>query len=110
MIQPIYIGEDNLFRWDRAKHASDGSYVNAGTGSWDLRTADDPALGTSVASGTLTYVTASNGRWQGTMDKDAPSPALVEGTTYYLFLTLNDGAGADGYRRIECPAQYQAEE
>lgn len=97
----LYINEDNLIRWDEAALSSDDSYINAGTGTWALKT----AAGTSVGSGSLTYVTSSNGRWHATIDKLTVDDLTEEGT-YYLELTLSNGSGADGFRRFEVVAKY----
>lgn len=101
MVQPLYINEDNLFTWDKAKRRSTGAYINSGTGSWALKDED----GVSLATGSLAYATASNGKWQGTVDK-LSTAGLVLGSVYYVELTLTDGSGADGFRRIECVADY----
>jgi hypothetical protein len=102
-VQDLTINEDNLFRWDNARHASDGTPVDTGSGSWEVKDDADPQA--VVASGALAHVTGSVGRWQGAMDK-ADAANLVEGKTYYVELTLSDGAGADGFRRITCTAVY----
>jgi hypothetical protein len=100
-VSPLYINEDNAIRWDAAKRAAAGTYINSGTGTWELLDADLNLL----VSGSLSYVSSSNGRWQGTIDKTDVDD-LVEGAVYYVDLTLTDGSGADGFRRIECVAQY----
>jgi hypothetical protein len=100
-VQALYLNEDNLIRWDRARLASDSSYVNAGTAAWVLK--DDAEAVRD--SGTLDYVAGSSGRWQGTLDRTITA-LLVEGASYHLEITLATGAGADGFRRIELVAQY----
>ena len=105
MTQPIYIAEDSLFRWDRARHASDGTYVNAGSGVWTLKDSDDMVL----ATGAMSYVADSDGRWHGTIDA-VDAADLEEGETYWLEVSLDDGAGADAFRRVELVAQYHGEE
>jgi hypothetical protein len=97
----LRIGEDNTFTWSGAVHTSTGLYVNSGTGSWELKSASNLSLKT----GTLSYVAASNGDWRGTLDK-VDAAGLTEGGRYYLELTLSDGAGADGFRRLTCVAWY----
>lgn len=75
----------------RDSRAARGTYLNAATTkTWDIRTAVGVAGGTSIASGTLSYVTASQGEYVG-----GPTAAdledLVEDTTYYLYLRLVEG-------------------
>ncbi len=104
MSQPLYLNEDALIRWDRARLASDSSYVNAGTCTWVLKDGG----GATVTSGSLAYVSGTHGRWQGAIDK-LDVDDLTEGATYWLEVTLSNGSGADGFRRVECVAQYHGE-
>lgn len=101
----VYINEDGLVRWDRARKASDGTFINSGSGGWELKDADETSLGT----GAMTYVTGSSGRWHGTIDKTVVDD-LTPGAKYWLEVTLTDGAGADGFRRIELVAKYHGTE
>lgn len=99
--QPLYLSEDNLIRWDRAQLASDSSYVNSGTASWELKNEDGLSLGTGI----LSYVATTRGRWQGAIPSTLTT-TLTEGSTYSLEITLTNGAGADGFRKIELIAEY----
>lgn len=103
MTQSLFINEDNLIRWDRADLASSGAFVNSGTGTWELLDAD----GLSLATGSMAYVASSRGRWHGTIDK-ADTDSLIEGATYFVGITLANGSGADGFRRVECVAAYNS--
>lgn len=100
-VQALYINEDNLIRWDRVRLASSGSYVSSGTFTWALKN----EAGTSLATGTLSYVASSSGRWQGVIDK-LDVDDLTEGETYYLEITATNGSGADGFRRVQLVARY----
>ncbi len=75
----------------RDSRAARGTYLNAATtATWDIRTLAGIAGGTSLASGTLTYVTSSNGEYVGGPSHTDISSA-VEGTTYYLNILLVEG-------------------
>lgn len=104
MSLPLYINEDNDVFWDRARLASTSAYVNSGSGSYALLDDD----GNSIDTGSLAYVTGTHGRWFAAIDK-ADVAGLTEGATYWLELTLSNGTGADGFRRVECEAQYHGE-
>lgn len=104
MTQPIFVAEDNLVRLDRLRLSSTGAYVNAGTVTYALK----DAAGNVVSSGSLAYVAGTHGRWQGAIDR-ADVAGLTVGAPYWLDVTIDNGAGADGFRRVECVARYDAE-
>lgn len=88
----ILIRNDNDFRVrgfrDTRITPLTDSYLNAATtATWELRTAKSPG-GSQVSSGTLSYVTGSNGEYVGGID-DAVS--LTEGTEYWLHIVLAQG-------------------
>lgn len=88
----LLINNDNDFRVrgfrDTRTTPISSSYLNAATtATWELRTAADGG-GTQTSSGTMTYVTGSNGEYIGGID-DAVS--LVAGTTYWLTVILVQG-------------------
>jgi hypothetical protein len=102
----LTIGEDNLVRFDKVRLASDGSYINSGSGTWELFDTDGT---TSLGTGALSYVTASNGRWHGTIPSTVTDD-LLEGSTYKLVLDFDNGSGADAYRVIYYEAGYHGAE
>lgn len=102
----LTIGDDVLVRLDKAKLASDGSYVNSGSGTWELFDTDGT---TSLASGSLSYVASSNGRWHGTIPSTITED-LAEGSIYKLTITFTNGLGADAYRVIYYEAGYHGAE
>lgn len=107
----LYINSDNLIEIDLLKLVLAGTYVNSGTVSWELQERD----GTLITSGSLTYVTSSTGRWVGVIDKSdvlsvAKGGIIVEGTSYYLEVTIDNGSGVDDFRRIELVAKYHGTE
>ena len=92
MAGQIFIRNDNDFRIrgfrDSRTTPLSSSYLNAATtATWELRTAKSPG-GSQVSSGTMVYVTASNGEYVGGID-DAIS--LTEGTEYWLHIILVQG-------------------
>lgn len=103
MALSVHVGEDNLIEWDKLTLASNASYVNNATVTFALKS----EAGATLATGSLSYVAGSNGKYQGTLDRAAV--ALVAGTLYYLELTATRGAD-DGFRRIRSLARYHAEE
>lgn len=78
---------DVVLRGFRDRRAASGVYLNAATGTWEIRTAKSPG-GTQVATGDLEYVTGSNGEYVGGID-DAVS--LTEGITYWLHVVIAEG-------------------
>lgn len=103
-IQTIHINEDNLIRIDLLRLSSNNNYVNSGTLSWNLKDSDDVSLGT----GSLTYVSGTNGRWHGAIPSTV-TDGLTEGAIYYLEVTMANEDGADGFRRLELVAGYHQE-
>lgn len=101
----IFIKADNILKFTNLKLGSDGSYMDSGTITWNLK----DTSGDILFSGVMLYVSASNGNWQGTMDK-SNTQDLTETTRYFLEITLDDGHGADDFRRISCNARYHEEE
>ena len=96
----IYINEDNLVLWDAMTDGTDSSFVNDATVTYNLTDTG----GTSKATGSLAYVAASAGKYQGTIDK-ADAATLSAGTDYVLELTASS-SGRDGFRRVSVVARY----
>jgi len=97
----LFVNSDNLIRWDGMTLASTGVYVNDATVTYAIKTAAGAAV--PGASGSLTYVTSRNGRYDGVCES---SVTLIADRTYYLEVTAVAG-GANGFRRVECVAAYQ---
>jgi hypothetical protein len=99
----LYLGEDNLVWFRQPIDEVDGTAITTGTATYALKN----AAGTSLATGSLTYISSGTnaGDWYGVIDKDAPSTALVEGTTYYVELTIAS-SGRDAFRRLARKAKY----
>lgn len=78
-----------------------GSYLNAATATWTL--ADNS--GTTVTTGSLSYVSASNGNYSGVIDA-ATTGTLTEGAVYTLTVTFAQ-SGYDDKRRLRLSAAYR---
>lgn len=100
--EPIYIAADMALSWEGAKGG--GSYLNAATVTWTLTT----YTGTSVSTGSLSYTTASNGDYTGTIPSSVTSGLTLD-SAYYLYLAFSQG-GFDDERRIPCKAVYRRDQ
>ena len=87
----LHIRNDIDFRVKgfRDSRAAAGVYLNAATtATWEINPAKKSTSPTATASGTLTYVTGSNGEYVGGADD---SVALIEGTEYWVNIVLVEG-------------------
>jgi hypothetical protein len=100
----INVNSDNLIRWDRMSLASTGAFVNDAAVTFTVKDASGVVV--SGATGVMSYVAASDGRYEGILESTV---ILILGGTYYLEVTATSG-GANGFRRIECVAAYQDED
>lgn len=73
----LYIGVDNAVTLTGMRDR-DGNYLNTGVSTWILYECDDTEI-TSVNSGDLDYVTASEGNYLGTI----PASTEIEEDVYY---------------------------
>jgi len=87
----LYIGNnDNLIEFADAYDSANGVYLNAATVTAVITDSTDTEVtGSPVV---LSYVSGSNGKYQGILDKAA---ALVESAVYTVTLTFSQG-GIDG--------------
>ena len=95
-----YIDEDNVFQWDAMTDGTDGSYVNDATVTFAVKDLADVSKGT----GSLSYVSASSGKYQGVYGK-TDAATLSAGTEYVLEITAAS-SGRDGFRRLPVIARY----
>jgi len=100
--QPLYISADNLVEWDGMKRASDSSYINDATVTYALL--NSALVAVSGGTGSLGYVAASNGKYQGTIESTVAA-LLTNGARYFLDVTSTSGTLND-FRRIPCRARY----
>ena len=84
-----YVSNDNQLRVDGLRDADD-AYINAATVSCTgVTDADGNQVSGDSFPKTLTYVTASDGNYRGTLQQTL---ALVDGETYTATITV-DGSG-----------------
>lgn len=101
--QILWIGADNLVRFDGAKNSSSGAYLNAATVTMTLKdSGGSPVAGATGVN--LYYVSGSNGRYEGTLESTL---ALVDGAEYTLEITFAE-AGLEDFRTIPCIAKRRA--
>lgn len=91
----IYPSNDNLVEWQFMDQASDGSYVNDATVSMTLKLSGSPVSGATAVA--LTYVTDSNGRYQGVIPSTV---SLTVGGAYTLEITAVSGT-KDGFVTLD---------
>jgi hypothetical protein len=99
---PVYISSSNLIEIDGLKDASNSAYVNDATVTFTLRNSANAAVSGATAVA-MTYVVASNGKYQGTLPNTV---SLTEGAKYWLEITSTKSPLV-GFRRIECYATYR---
>lgn len=110
MANVIYIGEDLTLTFTGASVTVQGStsYLNSATVTYAVKDATGTAV--SGATGTLTYVAASNGNYEGTLESSVTTPAnFTEGGTYIVEYTLSQST-YNGFRRMVCRAAYRGED
>jgi hypothetical protein len=102
-LEVLAIGSDNLVRLDVLTNASTGAYINSAAVSFVLLDGNGNTL---MASTTMNYVAASNGRYEGTI------PASVTNTlTLNALYTIQITAtyiGTTLFRRLSCIAKYRS--
>ena len=104
MANLLYIGEDMNVTWDAASVTVAGTttYLNSATVTYSITDAAGTAV--SGATGTLSYVAASSGDYEGTIESTVLTASnFTVGRTYLLDITLVQ-SGYNGFRRLECRA------
>lgn len=99
MARDIVQGSDFNLTLNGARLSATGAYLNAATVTYTLYT----AAGVSVSTGTLTYVTSSNGNYLGVIESTVTS-TLTAGASYYVRFTLAEGT-ADLADRLDLIAR-----
>jgi hypothetical protein len=99
---PIYISSSNPVEVAGLKDKTTGSYVNSATVTFTLKNSANAAVSGATAVA-MTYVVASNGKYQGTLPNTV---SLTEGAKYWLEITATSSTLV-GFRRIECYATYR---
>ena len=101
MISRLYVNEDNDIILDGLKKSVADTYVNDATVTFRVTDESDVEM---VAATVMDYVTDSDGKYWGVVDKvDAAS--FVAGTAYYVECTVTSGT-FDGFRKVPLKAQY----
>lgn len=103
VFEPLFIGEDMAPTWTGARAA--GQWLNTATVTWTLKRAD---TGATLDTGTCTYQSGSNGNYVGSLDS-ATTDSLTEGSFYFLDFALVQ-SGNNGFRRLNCRAQYRRDQ
>lgn len=102
----IYIGSDNNIILTGMRDSVDDSYLNSATVTYAIYAAEGYVRGTSspIASGTgsLSYVSASNGNYRGTIDSTVTT-TLTEEDWYYVVITFDQSSYEDE-RTLYCQA------
>lgn len=83
----LYRLNDNLIEWDDMDRASDRTYVNDGVVTMTLKDSNGASV-SGATSLTLSYVTGSNGKYQGTIPYTV---SLTAGAEYTLEVTADQG-------------------
>ena len=98
-MQKVFIDNDNMFKLDGLVDVQDDSYQNAATVTIRLLTL---AYVEVLAAQTLNYISASNGKYQASVDKTSFAPLAV-GARYLVEFSAVEG-GLDYLRYIKVVA------
>lgn len=104
----IHIGADNTVEYAPARKSVSGvlQYINDGTCSYELRTADDATVFAALANISMPENGESLGKYIGIIDS-TKTALMTAGQTFYLHITFTAPGGIEDYRRICCVAQYR---
>src|SRR5207244_3075665 len=104
MIEVISIGSDNTVRLDALTNASSGAYINNATVTFTLKDSTGAAV---LSNQTMSYVSASNGRYEGTIPNGTTS-TMAQNAQYTIEITATSGALVL-FRKLSCIAKYRAD-
>lgn len=110
MANLLYLNEDMNVTLTGASVTVNGttSYLNSATVTYSITDAAGTAV--SGGTGTLSYVSASSGDYEGTIESSVlTSSNFTEGRTYLVDITLSQ-SGYNGFRRLVCRAAYRGED
>jgi hypothetical protein len=104
----LYLNSDNNIKLTGLSDADDGSYLNAATVTYTIK--NEAGSTVTGGTGTLTYVTASNGNYLGVVDSlvvvtTSATPFTLNGS-FFLELSVDSGAYED-FRRIPVNVAYR---
>lgn len=109
----LYVGEDSIVYWGNRDEPGSGlydnslrSFVNDATVTFALYQSDG-ATAVSNASGSCSYVTGSQGCYEGVLeDGTSPTITLTSGSTYILEIIATGSGDRIGRRRLSFVAKY----
>ncbi len=104
MIEVISIGSDNIVRLDALTNASSGAYINNATVTFTLKDSTGAAV---LSNQTMSYVAASNGRYEGTIP-NGTTATMTQNAQYTIEITATSGALVL-FRRLSGIAKYRAD-
>lgn len=105
MTDYVYINNDNRIVLEGVYNESSGSYENAATVTMILYDATGAQVSGQSWPASLSYVSASNGNYEGTLDNLL---SLTDGADYDLVVTAT-ASGETGEWRMELEAAYRYE-
>ena len=103
-VDPIYISVDHNMTLTGMNIA--GTYLNTATATYVLKDADGSTV--SGGTGTLSYVSASNGNYLGVIESTVTA-LLTENARYWIEITFSQGSYQD-FRRLPVRALYRTED
>jgi hypothetical protein len=104
MIEVISIGSDNIVRLDALTNASSGAFINNATVTFTLKDASGNPI---LSNQTMTYVAASNGRYEGTIP-NGTTATMAQNAQYTIEITATSGALVL-FRKLACIAKYRSD-
>lgn len=105
MSETIYIDSDNLVTVDALYDNAAAAYVNDATVTMTLKDRAGTEVSGETWPVTLSYVSGSNGKYQGTL---SDTLTLSRGKTYEVTISVNGGAGKALTIKRKLPADYQS--
>jgi hypothetical protein len=102
MIEVISIGSDNIVRLDALTNASSGAFINNATVTYTLKDSTGNAV---LSNQTMSYLAASNGRYEGTLPQSTTTTMAVN-AQYSIEITAIQG-GLTLFRKLSCIAKYR---
>jgi hypothetical protein len=103
----LYVDSDNAVRWDGLYDEVEQEFVNDAVITFITREAepdgeyDDSGAQPANSTGSLAYVTSSDGDYVGTLQHTA---ALVAGRTYWVEVTMTASGGRQDKRYLRYTA------
>jgi hypothetical protein len=100
-LEVLAIGSDNLVRLDSLTNTSSGAYINNASVSFVLKDSKGTVV---VNTTTMSYVAATNGRYEGTIPS---STSLTLNAQYSIEITATS-ASLTIFRKLSCIAKYRS--